>query len=302
MPDANANPLIVAISSRTLFDMEDSHSLFEAEGLDAYASFQRSHEDDVLAPGIAFPLVRKLLGLNHGAPPEAPHVEVILISRNSADTGLRIFNSIAHHGLAIKRAAFSNGAPPFPYIRPFNADLFLSANGEDVRNALAAGVAAATLLPAKAAQHRHDQLRIAFDGDAVIFDDEGERVSRAGGLAAFTEHERTRAGEPLSGGPFRGFLDALHRLQAAFPTGQDAPIRTALVTARSVPAHERVIRTLREWGIRLDEALFLGGRPKGPFLDAFGADIFFDDSEHNIASARGLVAAGHVPHGVANRG
>ena len=255
----------------------------------------------MLEPGIAFPLVRKLLALNEGAPPEAPRVEVILISRNSADTGLRIFNSIAHHGLAIKRAAFSNGAAPYPYIRPFGADLFLSTHAEDVRNALAAGVAAATLLPAKAAQQRHDQLRIAFDGDAVIFDDEGERVSREGGLAAFAAHERAHAGEPLSGGPFRGFLDALHRLQAAFPTGEVSPIRTALVTARSVPAHERVIRTLREWGIRLDEALFLGGRAKGPFLEAFGADIFFDDSEHNIVSARDHVAAGHVPHGVANR-
>ena len=307
MPDANANPLIVAISSRTLFDLEDSHVLFERDGLDAYAAFQRSREDELLAPGVAFPLVRKLLGLNDGAPPDAPRVEVILISRNSADTGLRIFNSIEHHGLAIKRAAFSNGAPPFPYIRPFGADLFLSAHGEDVRNALAAGVAAATLLPGAsfsqpAALHRHDQLRIAFDGDAVIFDDEGERVSREGGLVAFAEHERSHAGEPLSGGPFRGFLDALHRLQAAFPTGEHAPIRTALVTARSAPAHERVIRTLREWGIRLDEALFLGGRPKGPFLEAFGADIFFDDSEHNILSARDHVAAGHVPHGVANRG
>lgn len=300
MPDRDADPLIVAISSRTLFDMEDSHALFEREGIDAYAQFQRSHEDDLLAPGVAFPLVRKLLALNDGAPPEAPRVEVILISRNSADSGLRIFNSIAHHGLAIKRAAFSNGAPPFPYIRPFNADLFLSANAEDVRSALAAGVAAATLLPSRAPQQRHDQLRIAFDGDAVIFGDEGERVSREGGLAAFTEHERSHAGEPLSGGPFRGFLDALHRLQQAFPTGLDAPIRTALVTARSIPAHERVIRTLREWGIRLDEALFLGGRSKGPFLEAFGADIFFDDSEHNIASARDHVAAGHVPHGIAN--
>lgn len=301
MPDRDADPLIVAISSRTLFDMEDSHALFEREGIDAYAQFQRSHEDDLLAPGVAFPLVRKLLALNEGAPPEAPRVEVILISRNSADSGLRIFNSIAHHGLAIKRAAFSNGAPPFPYIRPFGADLFLSANAEDVRNALAAGVAAATLLPSRAPMQRFDQLRIAFDGDAVIFDDEGERVSREGGLAAFAEHERSHAGEPLSGGPFRGFLDALHRLQEAFPTGQDAPIRTALVTARSVPAHERVIRTLREWGIRLDEALFLGGRAKGPFLEAFGADIFFDDSEHNILSARDHVAAGHVPHGIANR-
>ncbi|HEY5850882.1 MAG TPA: 5'-nucleotidase [Lysobacter sp.] len=301
MPDRDADPLIVAISSRTLFDMEDSHALFEREGIDAYADFQRAHEDDLLTPGVAFPLVRKLLALNEGAPAEAPRVEVILISRNSADSGLRIFNSIAHHGLAIKRAAFSNGAPPFPYIRPFGADLFLSANAEDVRNALAAGVAAATLLPSHVPQQRHDQLRIAFDGDAVIFDDEGERVSREGGLAAFAEHERSHAGEPLSGGPFRGFLDALHRLQEAFPTGQNAPIRTALVTARSVPAHERVIRTLREWGIRLDEALFLGGRAKGPFLEAFGADIFFDDSEHNIVSARDHVAAGHVPHGIANR-
>lgn len=295
-----ADPLIVAISSRALFDLEDSHALFESQGLEAYARFQRMHEDDLLSPGIAFPLVRKLLALNVGAPPEAPRVEVILISRNSADTGLRIFNSIEHHGLAIRRAAFSNGAPPYPYIRPFGADLFLSTHGEDVRQALAAGIAAATILPAKAPRQRFDQLRIAFDGDAVIFGDESERVSREGGLAAFAEHERDRAGEPLSGGPFRGFLDALQRLQKAFPAGDDAPIRTALVTARSAPAHKRVILTLREWGVRLDEALFLGGRAKGPFLDAFGADIFFDDSEHNIVSARDHVAAGHVPHGVAN--
>ena len=299
-PTAPPDPLIVAISSRALFDLEDSHALFEREGLEAYARFQRLHEDDLLSPGIAFPLVRKLLALNDGAPADAPRVEVILISRNSADTGLRIFNSIEHHGLAIRRAAFSNGAAPYPYIRPFGADLFLSTHGEDVRQALAAGVAAASILPAKAPRQRFDQLRIAFDGDAVIFGDESERVSREGGLDAFAEHERSRAGEPLSGGPFRGFLDALQRLQKAFPAGDEAPIRTALVTARSAPAHKRVILTLREWGVRLDEALFLGGRPKGPFLDAFGADIFFDDSEHNIVSARDHVAAGHVPHGVAN--
>ncbi len=297
------DPLIVAISSRALFDLETSHALFEREGLDAYAAFQREHEDELLAPGIAFPLVRKLLALNDSAPPQAPRVEVILLSRNSSDTGLRIFNSIEHHGLAIARAAFSNGAPPYPYIRPFGADLFLSTHGDDVRNALLAGVAAATILPAaqKASPlHPHDQLRIAFDGDAVIFGDESERVSRESGLAAFAENERSRAGEPLSGGPFRGFLDALQRLQKAFPAGEASPIRTALVTARSAPAHKRVILTLRDWGVRLDEALFLGGRPKGPFLDAFGADIFFDDSEDNIASARDHVAAGHVPHGVAN--
>ena len=304
------DPLIVAISSRALFDLEDSHRLFEREGLEAYANYQRAHEDDLLAPGIAFPLVRKLLALNEGAPVDddgvpAPRVEVILLSRNSSDTGLRIFNSIEHHGLAIRRAAFSNGAPPYPYIRPFGADLFLSTHAEDVTRALAAGVAAATILPAaarvkSAPAQPPNQLRIAFDGDAVLFGDESERISREDGLEAFSRHESERAREPLSGGPFRGFLDALQRLQSAFPPGEDAPIRTALVTARSAPAHERVIRTLREWNVRLDEALFLGGRAKGPFLEAFGADIFFDDSEHNIASARDHVAAGHVPHGVAN--
>lgn len=300
MPDRDADPLIVAISSRTLFDLEESHALFERDGIDAYLTHQRSLENDVLQPGVAFPLVRKLLGLNDGSPAEAPYVEVILISRNSADTGMRIFNSIKHHGLNIKRAAFSNGAAPYPYIRPFGCDLFLSANGEDVRNALQAGVAAATLLPSTAAQSRFDQLRIAFDGDAVLFGDESERVSREGGLEAFTQFEVDHRDMPLSGGPFRGFLDALHRLQDAFPTGESSPIRTALVTARSIPAHERVIRTLRDWNIRLDEAMFLGGRSKGPFLEAFGADIFFDDSMHNIDSARDHVAAGHVPHGVSN--
>ena len=307
-------PLVVATTARALFDLEDSHGLFEAEGIDAYAEYQRMREDDVLEPGIAFPLVRKLLALNRsvaGASPgegklgegklgEGKLVEVILLSRNSADTGLRIFNSIQHHGLDIRRATFTSGAPVWPYIRPFGAQLFLSANPESVRQALEAGIAAATILPAKAAEITRDQLRIAFDGDAVIFGDESERVSREQGVEAFGRHERERAREPLSGGPFRGFLDALHRLQAAFPAGDDAPIRTALVTARSAPAHERVIRTLREWNVRLDEALFLGGRDKGPFLHAFGADIFFDDSLHNIDSARQYIAAGHVPHGVAN--
>lgn len=294
--------LTIAISSRALFDLEDSHALFEREGIERYADFQREREDDVLEPGIAFPLVRKLLALNGSAPPEAPRVEVILLSRNSADTGLRIFNSIQHHGLAISRATFTSGEPTWPYVRPFGAHLFLSANPDSVRQALANGVAAASILPERPKPGRapNEQIRIAFDGDAVIFGDEGERVSREGGIAAFHAHEIERAREPLSGGPFRAFLSALHDLQAAFPAGEAAPIRTALVTARSAPAHERVIRTLRDWGVRLDEALFLGGRAKGPFLEAFGADIFFDDSMHNIDSARQHVLAGHVLHGVSN--
>ena len=285
--------LVVAISSRALFDLGHSHALFEREGVDAFARYQIAREDDLLAPGIAFPLVEKLLRLNR-APPEAPHVEVILLSRNSADTGLRIFNSIEHYGLDIVRAAFTRGEPTLPYVNAFGADLFLSANPESVAKALDAGVAAATILPSNAPKRQSDQLRIAFDGDAVLFDDEAERISAAGGIDAFHRNETLRVREPLSGGPFRGFLDALHKLQEAFPS-ENAPIRTALVTARSAPAHKRVILTLREWGVRIDEALFLGGRDKGPFLDAFGADIFFDDSAHNVESARQHVATGHVP-------
>lgn len=291
--------LVVAITARALFDLEKGHSLFEDHGLDAYAEHQRSHEDEILEPGIAFPLVRKLLAMNVGAPADAPRVEVVLLSRNSSDTGLRIFNSIEHFKLKISRAAFTSGAPTTPYIKPFGAQLFLSANPESVRDALQHGIAAATILPAKAATQVHDQLRIAFDGDAVIFGDESERVSQEAGLAAFHAHEIQRAHEPLSGGPFRGFLAALHTLQSAFPV-ENSPIRTALVTARSAPAHKRVILTLREWDVRLDEALFLGGRDKGPFLEAFGADIFFDDSQQNVQNARLHVATGHVPHGVSN--
>lgn len=302
MEPANKPTLVVAITSRALFEMEDTHGLFEREGVEAFSRHQRDREDEPLPPGIAFPLVRKLLMLNQrlGATAETPKVEVILLSRNSPDTGLRIFNSIQHHGLDIRRATFTSGAPVWPYIKPFGATLLLSANPESVRRALDAGIAAATILPARASEPTREQLRIAFDGDAVVFGDEGERVSRTHGLEAFGQHERAHAHEPLSGGPFRPFLQALHDLQLAFPAGDDAPIRTALVTARSAPAHERVIRTLREWDVRLDEALFLGGRDKGEFLNAFGADIFFDDSLHNIDSARRHVAAGHVPHGIAN--
>lgn len=290
--------LVVAISSRALFDLGDSHELFERDGLDAYRNFQIEHENDILAPGVAFPLVQKLLGLNKLAG-DLPPVEVILLSRNSGDTGLRIFNSIQHYGLDIARAAFTSGAPTSDYIAPFRADLFLSSNAEDVGRALNAGVAAATILPSTATPRSDEQLRIAFDGDAVLFGDEGERVSREEGLVAFHRSETEHAEEPLSVGPFRGFLSALHHLQAAFPA-ENSPIRTALVTARSAPAHKRVILTLRRWGVRIDEALFLGGRDKGPFLDAFGADIFFDDSPVNVESARKHVATGHVPHGVSN--
>ena len=299
MPVTFDGKLVVAISSRALFDLHESHRIFEEEGLEAYQAYQMAHEDEPLQPGDAFPLVQKLLGLNTRLPGE-PRVEVILLSRNSSDTGLRVFNSIAHYGLPITRAAFAGGTSPHRYVSAFGAHLFLSTHPEDVRSSLEAGYAAATILSGGVTRD-DGELRIAFDGDAVLFSDESERIFQQDGLAAFAENERRSAREPLSGGPFKAFLAALHQLQSEFPSG-DCPIRTALVTARSAPAHERVVRTLRAWNVRLDESLFLGGLEKGRFLQAFGADVFFDDQQGHCESARPHVAAGHVPHGIANQG
>jgi 5'-nucleotidase len=298
MPVSSADRLILAISSRALFELEDSHRVFTDQGVDAYSRYQVERENEALAEGVAFPLVRKLLDLNQRKP-ERDRVEVILISRNSADTGLRVFNSISHYQLPISRAAFSGGESPFRYVQPFGTQLFLSADPMDVRAALDAGFAAATIVPGKAAPRSSDQLRIAFDGDSVLFSDEAERIYKMRGLDEFNRTEKSGAAAPLPGGPFRAFLAALHRIQSEFPAKQ-SPIRTALVTARSAPAHERVIRTLRAWDIRIDEALFLGGMEKGEFLRAFQADIFFDDQQRHIESAAKHVPAGHVPYGIAN--
>jgi len=293
-----SNKLIVAISSRVLFDLNESHSVFEEKGTEAYKQYQIKNEDQVLEAGVAYSLVKKLLALKTSDSDE-PLVEVILLSRNSADTGLRVFNSIKHHQLNITRAAFTTGESPYQYIAAFGSHLFLSANVEDVQQALQAGCAAATIMPSNTTQNHHDQLRIAFDGDAVIFSDEAERIYQNDGIEAFAENETRDANKPLAGGPFKGFLSALQKLQSHFPV-DDSPIRTALVTARSAPAHERVIKTLRAWGIRLDEALFLGGLDKGKFLQAFSADFFFDDQKGHCESASNHVATGHVPHGVIN--
>lgn len=299
MPASFDGKLVVAISSRALFDLEESNRVFEEQGVEAYYEYQRKRENEVLEPGIAFSLVKKLLKLNAPAPAQS-RVEIILLSRNTADTGLRIMNSIEHHRLDISRAAFTGGENTYPYVPAFDAHLFLSANPLDVRKALDAGHAAATILPSNVKNvGASEELRIAFDGDAVLFSDEAERIYKQEGLDAFTASEVSAAREPLSGGPFKNFLAALHRIQSEYPADR-APIRTALVTARSAPAHERVVRTLRAWNIRIDEALFLGGLDKGPFLKAFGADIFFDDQRGHCESASKHVATGHVPFGVAN--
>ncbi|MDA0281409.1 MAG: 5'-nucleotidase [Proteobacteria bacterium] len=294
---AKIDPLVIAISSRALFNLEDSHRVFEEEGLDAYQQYQISKEDQPLEQGDAFLLVQKLLGLNKLLD-ESP-VQVILLSRNSADTGLRVFNSIQHYGLDISRAAFSGGESPYRYISAFNSHLFLSTDGADVRQALESGVAAATILPSEKSTTPSEKLKIAFDGDAVLFSDDSEKIFKNKGLAAFTKNEKEAANEPLSGGPFKPVLAALQQIQMVFPPGE-SPLRTCLVTARAAPAHERVVRTLRAWNIRIDESLFLGGLDKGEFLRAFDADVFFDDQEAHCESARNHVATGHVPHGIAN--
>lgn len=293
------NQLVIAISSRALFDLSESHAVYEAEGLDAYSRYQIEHEENVLAPGDAFPMVQKLLAINAQLG-GAPRVEVILLSRNSADTGLRVFNSIKHYGLGITRAAFTGGESPYRYIRPFNCHLFLSTDASDVERALDHGVAAATLLTAKRDNTESKQLKFAFDGDAVLFSDEAEQIYKTKGLAEFTRSETAAARTPLAGGPFKNFLAALQTLQREF-SRDTCPIRTALVTARSAPSHERVVRTLREWDIRIDESLFLGGLDKSAFLKAYGADVFFDDQPSHCEAARPHVSTGHVPHGIANR-
>ena len=298
MPQTLQDKLVIAISSRALFNLDESHRVYQNEGLEAYSEYQIAREEEPLEPGEAFPLVHKLLRINEMLGGE-PQVEVVLLSRNSADTGLRVFNSIQHYRLAISRAAFCGGESPWHYVRAFGCKLFLSTEADDVRYALDSGVAAATLVSSKGGASNSELLRFAFDGDAVLFSDEAERVYKSEGLEAFAASERAAARQPLGGGPFKPFLAALHRLQQAFPA-TEAPIRTALVTARSAPAHERVIRTLRAWNIRIDESIFLGGLDKTEFLRAYQADVFFDDQQTHCASAGPHIATGHVPHGVAN--
>lgn len=296
MPNENHQKLVVAISSRALFDLDESNAVYETQGQAAYAKYQIEHENDILQPGVAFTLVKKFLNLNK----YGNYIEVILLSRNSADTGLRVFNSIQHYKLDITRAVFTSGESPHNYAQAFHSHLFLSANPIDVKLALEDNCAAATILSSKTSVNNIEQLRIAFDGDSILFSDESEQIYQDKGLEAFLENEKKSANTPLKAGPFHGFLQALHHIQVQFDS-KNCPIRTALVTARSAPAHERVIKTLRSWGIRIDEAIFLGGLEKGEFLQAFEADIFFDDQKNHCESTRKHVTTGHVPYGCKNK-
>ena len=294
MPYSVEGKLVVAISSRALFDFEEENRVFEKDGEPAYIKLQFERLDVPARQGVAFPLVKKLLRFGPN------RVEVVVLSKNDPVSGLRVFRTAKQAGLGIERGVFTRGRNPYEYLGPLKANLFLSANERDVMGALEAKVPAARVYPesAQAASRHADEVRIAFDGDAVLFSDEAEQVFQRDGLDAFTRHETTNVLQPLPPGPFKPLLEALHRLQSE----KNAPVkvRTALVTARSAPAHERAVRTLMEWNIAVDEAMFLGGLEKSAFLKAFEPDFYFDDQRGHVDSARAYVAAGHVPFGVAN--
>jgi 5'-nucleotidase len=293
--------LVVAISSRALFDFEEENRVFESRDDREYVRLQNERLDIPAPKGVAFSLTEKLLRFNSHNPQDDRLVEVVILSRNDPASGMRVFRSAKNAQLSIERGVFTRGRSPYPYLRPLNANLFLSANEADVRDALQAGYPAARVYPtsAKGSDAYPNEVRIAFDGDAVLFSDEAERVYQSEGLASFQNHESSRAALPLPPGPFKPLLEALHRLQNV---GESSPmkIRTALVTARSAPAHERAIRTLMDWNIEVDEAMFLGGLDKGAFLGEFQPDFFFDDQTRHCDSAAMVGPTGHVVSGVSN--
>jgi 5'-nucleotidase len=293
MPFNLDDMLVVAITSRALFDLHESDRVYREEGLEAYRAHQLGREDEPLNPGTAFPLVRGLLSINDRTGDQL--VEVVILSRNDGDSGLRLMNSIEHHKLPITRAAFRGGEDPWAYLQAFRCDLFLSAEPGDVQAALQRRIPSAVVLdpPEALDAGEVDQVRVAFDGDAVLFGDESERYFRAHDLEAFLAREAELADQPMDPGPFKSFLVALANIQGRF-AGGDSPIRTALVTARNAPAHKRVIKTLRAWNVHVDEAVFLGGVEKAEVLAAMRPHIYFDDQMTHLERARLLVPSAHV--------
>jgi 5'-nucleotidase len=294
------NKMVIGISARALFDMTKEHEIYERQGVDAYCRYQIEHEQEALQPGPGFGLIRSLLALNTQSGEKL--VEVIIMSHNSPDTSLRVFHTIRHYELPITRAVLVSGASLAPYLEAFHTDLYLSACEEDVQCAIDSGIAAGIICTEQGGKFdlsckgQPAQIRIAFDGDAVLFTDESEQIYQTRGLHAFEENEELNARNPLAEGPFANFLRKLSGLQKALEDGTgSSPIRTALVTSRSAPAHERVIRTLRSWNVRVDEAFFLGGLEKKAVLAAFGAQIFFDDQSVHTLSAAQAVPAARVP-------
>jgi 5'-nucleotidase len=303
--------LVIAVASSALFDLSDSEAVYQRSikldpHLETYRKYQRKKENSPFAPGVAFPLVRRLLSFNEGVMEDETPVEVVLLSRNDPDTGLRVMNSIESHGLAMSRAVFVNGGNPYRYMNALNASLFLSANASDVRSAVNRGFPAGRVFPTEFTDREDDlELRIAFDFDGVVADDSSEKVYKRG-LKAFQKSEVKQALKPLREGPLARFFTEISRLQrferdCKAKNKRHVPrLRTAIVTARSAPAHKRVVTTLRSWGIEVDEVFFLGGIAKGRVLREFKPHIFFDDQLAHIQSAAGATPSAHVPFGVAN--
>jgi 5'-nucleotidase len=293
---SGTDSLRIGISTRALFDLEEEHRVFEEQGVQAYAMMQLDREDSIIGRGAGFEVVEHLLALNKAG--TSPYVEVILLSQNSPDLSLRAFKSIDHYGLTIKTGSFTSGRSLAPYVPAWNIDLFLSNADADVKGAMAGGAAAARLgvVPKGREDTQPGEVRIAFDGDAVVFGPESDAIYKEKGLDAFLEHESANASNPLARGPFGNFLHKLSALRRIYlDTRNVSKVRIALVTSRNAPAHERVIRTLRAWGTPADEAHFVGSREKAPILKAFGAHIFFDDQEKHVLSASTVVPSGHVP-------
>lgn len=306
MPYPIERKLVIAVSSSALFDLSESHAVFLEYGPKAYKDFQEKNLDKFLGKGVAFPFIKRFLRINSRFNDRIP-VEVVLLSRNSAATGKRVFRSIKHYELDISRAAFMEGQSPYQYIPAFNASLFLSANEGDVQNAIDAGYPAGVVLPSKLVNDDgDDELRIAFDFDGVIADDEAEAVYKGGSLPEFHEYEVKKSDIPHQPGPladlFRklSFLQKLEDREVERHRDYKRILRTAIVTARNAPAHERVITTLESWGVSANEIFFLGGMEKSRILARLKPHMFFDDQRSHLESEAGDIPMVHIPFGIAN--
>ena len=299
--------LVIGVASSALFDLSGSHQIYLDSGADEYRNYQEKHIDVVLDRGVAFPFIRRFLNIHKYFPRQSP-VEVVLFSRNSPETGLRVMRSIAHYGLDISRAAFMTGASPYPYLPAFNTALFLSANEQDVQSAIAAGYAAGLVLPSKIDDDENDaELRVAFDFDGVIADDESETVFKQSGLDQFHAHETLHIAKPHQPGPLAAMFQRLALMQrmeermARRDPNYRKLLRIAIITARSAPSHERVVTTLKSWGVSANETFFLGGMDKARVLSVFKPHIFFDDQlSHLKSTPEGTIPMVHVPFGIAN--
>ena len=308
MPFQIEHKLVIGVASSALFDLTGSHQVYLDSGADEYRNFQERNLDVILGKGVAFPFIRRFLNINKCFPRQSP-VEVVLFSRNSPETGLRVMRSIAHYGLDISRAAFMTGKSPYPYLPAFNTSLFLSANEEDVKNAIAANYPAGLVLPSLIADEDDDaELRVAFDFDGVIADDESETVFKTDGLAEFHAHEAKHVARPHQPGPLADMFQKLAQMQRMEERMQRRDphyrkvLRIAIITARSAPSHERVVTTLKSWGVSANETFFLGGMDKARVLAVFKPHIFFDDQLTHLASLPGgTIPMVHVPFGIANR-